>query len=323
MNDVVALDAATGRAFWVYRYTPAPDRIVCCGENNRGLAILGNTLFMATLDAKLIAIDVKSGRTIWQTGWPTRGRDSMTLAPLVVKDKVIIGVGGGEYGIRGFMPPRRGHRQGGVALLHGSGARRTRLGDLGAMPSRHEKLLRSRGVEARRRVHLDDRLVRPAADRYPSGRDLIVSRAPQGTKAKGAHDMHREYVIQSALAPVFDYVAPMVAFCDDAEVVGGDFYAMDRIAGVIPRSEWPADVPLSPDQARALCLDAVDVLAELHGIDPGAAGLTDLGKGTGYVQRQVKGWSARYRNARTNDVPDLECVMAWLDATSPTTSRPA
>ena len=61
-NDVVALDAATGRAFWIYRYTPAPDRIVCCGANNRGLAILGDTLFMGTLDAQLIAIDAKSGR---------------------------------------------------------------------------------------------------------------------------------------------------------------------------------------------------------------------------------------------------------------------
>ncbi len=153
--------------------------------------------------------------------------------------------------------------------------------------------------------------------RFPSGRDLIVRRAPQGTKAKGAHDMRREHVIQAALAPVFDYVAPMVAFCDDPDVVGGDFYAMDRIAGVIPRSEWPADVPLSPQQARALCLDAVDVLAELHGIDPGAAGLSDLGKGAGYVRRQVEGWSTRYRNARTDDVPDLEQVMAWLDAHQP------
>jgi len=57
--------------------------------------------------------------------------------------------------------------------------------------------------------------------RFASGRDLVVRRAPQGTKARGAHDMHREYVIQSALAPVFDYVAPMVAFCDDPTVVGG------------------------------------------------------------------------------------------------------
>ena len=153
--------------------------------------------------------------------------------------------------------------------------------------------------------------------RFPGGRDLIVRRAPQGTKAKGAHDMHREYVIQSALAPVFDYVAPMVAFCDDADVVGGDFYAMDRIVGVIPRSEWPDDTPLSPEQARALCLDAVDVLAELHGIDLEAAGLADLGKGAGYVRRQVEGWSTRYRNAHTEDVPDLESVMAWLDEHQP------
>jgi aminoglycoside phosphotransferase (APT) family kinase protein len=92
---------------------------------------------------------------------------------------------------------------------------------------------------------------------------------------------------------------------------------MDRIPGVIPRSEWPADVPLSAEQARELCLHAVDVLAELHGIDPAAAGLTDLGKGDGYVRRQVDGWSTRYRNARTDDVPDLETVMAWLDAHQP------
>ena len=104
LNDVVALDAATGRAFWIYRYTPSADRIVCCGANNRGLAILGNTLYMATLDAQLIALDAKSGRKIWQTEVAvTKAGYSMTLAPLVVKDKVIVGVGGGEYGIRGFV----------------------------------------------------------------------------------------------------------------------------------------------------------------------------------------------------------------------------
>ena len=66
LNDVVALDAITGRAFWTYRYTPAQDRIVCCGANNRGLAILGNTLFMGTLDAQLIALDARTGRPIWK-----------------------------------------------------------------------------------------------------------------------------------------------------------------------------------------------------------------------------------------------------------------
>ena len=90
--------------FWTYRYTPNPDRIVCCGANNRGLAILGDTLFMGTLDAHLIAIDAKTGRQMWKTEVAaTKSGYSITHAPLVVKDKVIVGVGGGEYGIRGFI----------------------------------------------------------------------------------------------------------------------------------------------------------------------------------------------------------------------------
>ena len=66
-NDVVALDAATGRAFWMYRYNNANQIGVCCGANNRGLAILGDTVFMGTLDAHLVAIDTKSGMPVWNT----------------------------------------------------------------------------------------------------------------------------------------------------------------------------------------------------------------------------------------------------------------
>jgi alcohol dehydrogenase (cytochrome c) len=103
-NDVVALDAKTGRVFWIYRHTLAPNQIVCCGANNRGLAILGDTLFMGTLDAHLVAIDTKTGRPIWNTEVAdSKSGYSLTLAPLALKDKVIVGVGGGEYGIRGFV----------------------------------------------------------------------------------------------------------------------------------------------------------------------------------------------------------------------------
>jgi len=103
-NDVVALDARTGRVFWVYRHTPSDEQRVCCGSNNRGVAMLGNTLFMGTLDARLVAIDAGTGRPLWniEVADPRAGY-SLTLAPLVVKDKVIVGVGGGEYGIRGFV----------------------------------------------------------------------------------------------------------------------------------------------------------------------------------------------------------------------------
>jgi alcohol dehydrogenase (cytochrome c) len=103
-NDVLALDAKTGRVFWQYRYTNSADQRVCCGANNRGVAIHGDTLFMGTLDAHLVALDAKTGRAIWNiaVGDPKVGY-SVTMAPLVVKDKVMIGVGGGEYGIRGFV----------------------------------------------------------------------------------------------------------------------------------------------------------------------------------------------------------------------------
>ena len=103
-NDVVALDARTGRIFWIYQYKPAPDSKPCCGAVNRGLAILGDTLFMATIDARLIAIDARNGKPLWITKVADHDAGyAMTLAPLVVKDKVVVGVAGGEYGIRGFL----------------------------------------------------------------------------------------------------------------------------------------------------------------------------------------------------------------------------
>jgi alcohol dehydrogenase (cytochrome c) len=103
-NDVLALDGRTGRAFWLYQYRPAPDAKPCCGWVNRGLAALGDVLYLATIDAHLVALDAKSGKPLWNT--TVADYDSgytMTLAPLVVKDKVIVGVAGGEYGIRGFI----------------------------------------------------------------------------------------------------------------------------------------------------------------------------------------------------------------------------
>jgi aminoglycoside phosphotransferase (APT) family kinase protein len=147
--------------------------------------------------------------------------------------------------------------------------------------------------------------------RYPS-RDLILRRPPQGAKARSAHDMRREFTIQSQLGRAFRYVADMVAFCDDQAVIGSDFYVMVRIDGTILRQELPEDLTLSPDQARGLCTDFLDVLVELHSVDAAAAGLDTFGKGSGYVARQVGGWSDRYRAARTEDVGDYERVMGWL-----------
>ena len=103
-NDVMAVDPVTGRVFWRFRHTPDENARVCCGANNRGVAVLGDKLFMGTLDARLIALDAINGRPIWDIEVADVNLAySVTMAPLVVKDKVIIGVGGGEYGIRGFI----------------------------------------------------------------------------------------------------------------------------------------------------------------------------------------------------------------------------
>ncbi len=103
-NDVMALDAVTGRLFWTYAYTPEPESRPCCGRINRGLAILGDTLFMGTIDAHLIAIDAKNGKPLWNTQVAkAESGYALAHAPLVIKDKVIVGTAGGEYGIRGFI----------------------------------------------------------------------------------------------------------------------------------------------------------------------------------------------------------------------------
>src|SRR5690606_37829135 len=102
-NDVVALDAATGRPFWTYHHEPAPAR-TCCGRVNRGLAILGDTLFMGTIDAHLLAIDARSGTLLWDTVVADAAAQySITMPPTVIRDKVYIGTAGGDLGIRAYI----------------------------------------------------------------------------------------------------------------------------------------------------------------------------------------------------------------------------
>ena len=103
-NDVVALDARTGRVFWTYQYPTPPDHRACCGSNNRGVAILDDRLFMATLDAHVVALDATTGAQLWDVELADKELAySFTLAPLAINDKVIVGTAGGDRGIRGFI----------------------------------------------------------------------------------------------------------------------------------------------------------------------------------------------------------------------------
>lgn len=151
---------------------------------------------------------------------------------------------------------------------------------------------------------------------YPH-RDLILRRPPAGTKAKSAHDMAREYHVQSALKPVYPCVPTMVGLCQDESVIGADFYVMDRIPGIIPRARLPKGLELSPADTRTLCTHVIDKLIELHRVDYQAVGLDKLGKGHGYPRRQIEGWSDRHEKARTWNVPSFRRVRDWLKANIP------
>jgi len=142
--------------------------------------------------------------------------------------------------------------------------------------------------------------------------DLILRRPPRGQKAKGAHDMGREFRIQSALKDPFGLVPDMVAFCEDESVIGSEFYVMQRLDGLIPRRDLPPGLELGETAARDLCRTFADTLIALHRVDTALPEIAAMGKGTGYVERQITGWSARYRNAITDDAPGFTEVMDWL-----------
>ncbi|WP_046656551.1 phosphotransferase family protein [Lysobacter capsici] len=151
--------------------------------------------------------------------------------------------------------------------------------------------------------------------------DLILRRPPAGKKAKSAHDMGREFRIQQALGSVFPFVPAMYAHCEDLEVIGAEFYVMQRLDGLILRKNLPPGLELSRDKVRTLCIHVLDTLIALHQVDHRAAGLEHLAPGAGYGQRQIDGWSKRYTDARTWNVPGGGKIMAWLQANLPRDER--
>ncbi|MCK1798939.1 phosphotransferase family protein [Streptomyces sp. XM4193] len=152
--------------------------------------------------------------------------------------------------------------------------------------------------------------------RYPDT-ELILRRPPRGGRSSTAHDMAREYRVQQALRPVFGKVPNVRALCRDPEVIGDEFYVMDRVQGVVLRRNPPAGLDLGPARARALSERFVDTLIELHRVDPADTALADLGRGPGYVERQVEGWTRRYARARTWNTPSFAGVSRWLAANRP------
>ena len=201
-----------------------------------------------------------------------------------------------------------------------------------AKPVREKEQLPLDKVDAWIKAHISGVTGVPEITQYTGGasnwtyrikydsHDLILRRPPAGTKAASAHDMKREYDIQKALMPYYT-VPEMLAFCNDHSVMDCDFYIMRRVEGIIPRANLPKDLVLTKEQVRQLCMNVIDKLIELHKIDIQRSGLSDFGKGKGYCERQIKGWSERYQKARTWNVPKFTNVINWLKANIPTEER--
>jgi len=137
----------------------------------------------------------------------------------------------------------------------------------------------------------------------------VLRRPPAGSKVHSAHDMVREARLLEKLHPVFPLAPHVVAVCEDAAVIGAPFYLMDPVRGAILRGAAPK-VELSPAEVRAMNAAFVRTLVSLHAVDFRAAGLP--GKPEGYVRRQVEGWTRRWHDARTEQIPDVDEIGRWL-----------
>jgi aminoglycoside phosphotransferase (APT) family kinase protein len=140
---------------------------------------------------------------------------------------------------------------------------------------------------------------------------LVLRRPPLGHVLPTAHDMGREYRVLSALSGTQVPVARPVAFCDDTEVIGAPFYLMEHVPGAVLRTRADTAV-LTEVQARELSEGLADMLAAIHGVDVEAVGLSGLGRGTGYLRRQLDRWQRQWELSATRDVPGYGELVARL-----------
>jgi aminoglycoside phosphotransferase (APT) family kinase protein len=153
--------------------------------------------------------------------------------------------------------------------------------------------------------------------------EFALRRPPFGPVPAKAHDMARECRILSAIHPVFPLAPKPYVLCEDPEIVGSTFYVMERRKGLVIRNEEPDALTNHPELRRRVSEAIVDTLADLHLVDINAPGLSSLGKPTGFVERQVRGWTERWHGSKTSEQDSMDQLTKWLiDRLPPETSRP-
>jgi aminoglycoside phosphotransferase (APT) family kinase protein len=154
-------------------------------------------------------------------------------------------------------------------------------------------------------------------------KDYVLRRPPFGSKVKSAHDMGREFTVLTKLWPVYDRAPRPYAYESTGDVLGAPFYLMERRRGVVLRKSVPPGLADDLPRVRRICEHLVDALVDLHAVDYAAAGLADFGKPAGYIERQVTGWSKRYVDSQTDDIPAINEAAAWLQTHIPAEVAPS
>jgi aminoglycoside phosphotransferase (APT) family kinase protein len=147
-------------------------------------------------------------------------------------------------------------------------------------------------------------------------KEFVLRKPPKGAIKRG-HDMSREFKVQSALAKAFSKVPKMHGFSNDASVLGSDFYIMQKMEGVILNYAAAKSRSISIDDYKKIANSWLDTLVELHNVDYTSIGLSDLGKPEGYVERQVSNWGKQYLKAKTEEFPEANLVMDWMQENQP------
>lgn len=160
---------------------------------------------------------------------------------------------------------------------------------------------------------------------FGEGGEYVLRRPPLGPVAPGSHDMGREHRVLSTLWQAFPLAPRSYAFCEDPEVIGAPFFVMERRHGIVVQNTVP-DVfggGSDPVANRKLSEVVVDTLADFHAVNPEDAGLADLGRPDGFLERQVTGWARRWDAAKHEDNPLAEDLSRWLVDTMPTSPPPS
>jgi aminoglycoside phosphotransferase (APT) family kinase protein len=152
--------------------------------------------------------------------------------------------------------------------------------------------------------------------------ELVLRRPPLGPLPPTAHDMAREHRWLDAIHPLFPLSPRPFLLCEDQDVAGAPFYVMERRHGLVVRGDEPPQLAGQPDARRRASQAMVEALAALHAVDVTSPVVANLGKPAGFVERQVRGWTERWHKSKTDEIPEMEALAAWLPSQLPPNADP-